>query len=204
MNKSLQTFLSVGLLNFCVGCTFNHTLTNTQAVLTDLQLVSRPQMHGGRDWVVPRQSHWLVAVSASAPDAETDHQMSRALAAALRQEFAVVSLTTERLDVQAALKNARSNGANFMVYPKYLYRGDGAFSVDEWQAAKPDQSFGRDRVGVQLVVYDVISARMIDSVNITNKESWLPSISAEPDVLFNESFEKFAQGYAYQRTERPK
>lgn len=204
MNKSIQTFLSVGLLNLCVGCTFNHTVTNTQAVLTDLQLLSRPQVHGGRDWVVSRQSHWLVAVSTSAPDAESDYQMSRALAAALRQEFAAVSLTAERLDVSAALKNAKSNGANFMVYPKYLYHGDGAYSVDEWQAAKSEQSFGRDRVGVQLVIFDVRSAKMIDTVNITNQESWLPSIGSEPDAIFNEGFEKFAQGYAYQRTERPK
>ncbi|WP_390594756.1 DUF4823 domain-containing protein [Simiduia litorea] len=204
MNKSIQTFLLVGLLNLCVGCTFNHTVTNTQAVLSDLQLVSRPQVNGGRDWVVPRHSHWLVAVTASAPDAESDYQMSRALAAALRQEFAVVSLTTERLDVSSALKNARSNGANFMVYPKYLYQGDGAFSVEEWRAGEPDQPFGRDRVGVQLVIYDVISAKMIDSVNITNQESWLPSISSEPDAMFTEGFEKFAQGYVYKRAERPK
>ena len=203
MTALIQFTALFSLLSLCAGCTFNHALTQTQSVLTDLQLISKPDVNGARNWVLPRNSHWLVAVSASAPDIESDYEMSRSLAAALRQEFALVSLTAERVNIEGALRNARSNGADLMVYPKYLYRGNGAYSVEEWQDADSDQSFGRDRIGVQLVIYDVRNAKIIDSVRVTNKQSWLPSIHSKPEVMFDEGFEEFAQRYAYTQAELP-
>lgn len=194
----------MGLLLLCVGCTYNHTVTNTRAVLTDLQLVSAPEIAGGRDWVLPRNTHWFVAVSTSSPDRDGDFNVSRSLAAALRQEFAVVTLTPERSSVNDALKGAQASGANFMVYPKFLYHGDGAYSIEEWQAADLEKASGRDTFGVQLLVYDVPTAKIVDSIRVTNKESWLPGINAYSNGLFDESFVKFAQRYAYQQRELPR
>lgn len=195
------------LLLLCLplwGCTFHHTVDSTRSVLTDLQMLDGAEVYGGRDWVVPRTSHWLVVPPEASPEPAADLRLTKSLAAALRQEFADVSLAAEPVSLTSALKLARQQGAAILVVPSLLYHGDGAYSWAEWRADEQAQAFGRDRLGVQLRVYDALSGRMVDTVRVLAKESWLPALADNKLELFDRGFQTFAMNHAYQQRELPR
>lgn len=189
------------------GCTFNHVVSDTRAVLSDLQLIEQHRLSSGRDWVAPRTSSWLVAVSRDGPDRATDQALSRQLAAALRQSFATVAVADAPTTPADAVRLARHNQADFMVYPQLIVSGDGAYSVSEWAEASkstPGKPFGRDRAAIKLLVFDVHSGQLLDTVALQAKESWLPGVSGDLDGLFDSAFTRFAESYSYQQAELPR
>ena len=207
----IWVLIAAGLLS---GCTFNHTLNTTRGVLTDLQLLEQRRLVSGRDWVAPRNSAWMVAVSRDGPDRLTDQKISRQLAASMRQTFAHVVLAAEPKNLAGALQLARHNQSDFMIYPQLLHAGDGAYSLDEWTASSSalsssgaaeseSKAIGRDWASVKLLIYDVHSGRLLDTVVLEIKESWLPGIHGDADQLYAHLFDVFAQSYSYQRAELP-
>lgn len=189
------------------GCTFNHVVNDTRSVLSDLQLIEQYRHSSGRDWVAPRTSSWLVAVSRDGPDNATDQALSRQLAAALRQSFATVAVADAPSTPADAVRLARHNQADFMVYPQLILSGDGAYSVSEWvDASKSTQGkpFGWDRAAMNLLVFDVHSGQLLDTVSLEAKESWLPGVNGNLDGLFDTAFTRFAQSYSYQQSELPR
>jgi hypothetical protein len=188
------------------GCTYNHTLNTSRAILTDVQLLDRHQLDSGRDWVAPRTSTWLVAVSRDGLSRAMDQQVSRQLAASMRQAFASVVLANEAAGPATALQQARHNRADFMVYPQLLQAGDGAYSFSEWLALSKsgsEQAFGRDRATVVLLIFDVHSSQLLDTVKLTMHESWLPSVNGQFDAKLGAVFDEFARHYSYQQAVLP-
>lgn len=186
------------------GCSFNHSVEKTHSVLTDLQLIDGVEVVGGRDWVVPRTAHWLVVPPVRGVDASADLHLSKSLVAALRQEFALVSMAAEPVDLKQSLYIARQQGAQIIIVPSLLYYGDGAYSWQEWRADDGAKPFGRDSLAVQLVVYDALSGKPVDTIRMQAKESWLPSATSDPYALFHKGFMMFAANHAYKLREQPR
>ncbi|MBB3168153.1 DUF4823 domain-containing protein [Simiduia aestuariiviva] len=186
------------------ACTFNHTVNTAHDLLADLQMVERHSVQGTRAWVAPRNSAWFVAVPNSGPEPEVDRALSQHLAAALRQQFATVLLASSATNPADAVQHARHNGVNFVIYPQLLFAGDGAYSVTEWAARSPEADFGRDEVGVQLLIFDAYTGQLVDAVMLAVKESWLPGYNGRVDALYSSAFETFAKRYSYQQYEAPR
>ncbi|UTA46386.1 DUF4823 domain-containing protein [Simiduia sp. 21SJ11W-1] len=191
-------------LALLMGCTFNHTMNTTRAVLTDVQLLEQRHLHSGRDWVAPRNSAWFVALPNRGPSQAVDQALTQHLAAAMRQHFATVVVGDKATAPDKAVRQARYNGVNFVIYPQLLFEGDGAYSVQEWLNGEPEQAFGRDQTGVQLLVFDAFTGQLLDAVTLTVKESWLPGYNTRVDQLYASAFESFAQQFSYQPTEQPR
>lgn len=195
--------LLAGLL-LAGGCTFNRAVHQTESLLTDLGVVDQSALSGGHHWVLPRGVSWLVAVPAYGPDAQADARMARALAAALRQEFAAVYLAPEPANLQQNLQMARQLGAQALVRADMLHYGDGAWSWSEWLDADPDQSTGRSQLAVRLVIYDALSGRAVDSMQLQAHEGWWPSVSEQRDALMAKAFGQFVARVAYKDSELPR
>lgn len=192
------------VLAFLQACTFNHTVDTTQSVLADLRLTESVNAQSNQQWVVSRNTSWFVAVPVSAPNVEQDQALAQSLAAAMRQEFAFVSVAPKSASLQDALRQARNEQASFMLYPKQLYRGDGAYSVEEWVTGDDSKAFGRDQVGVQLMVFDVGAGRLVDTVKVERKESIVPGLAQGQTDIYRIGFEQFARAIVYRQLEQPR
>lgn len=203
MNRLAALFrlCMVGSLLLLPGCTFNRAVHQTQSLLTDLHVIDRAQLHGSHYWVVPRNVIWLVAVPVNGVDPQVDGRVARALASALRQEFAGVYLAPAPDNLQKNLQTARQLGAHAVVQADLLRYADGAYSWSEWWDADMEQPAGRGELGVKLVVYDAWSGRAVDTMTLRADEGWWPSLSEQQDALMEKVFGQFASRVAYRDAE---
>ncbi|TQV81271.1 DUF4823 domain-containing protein [Exilibacterium tricleocarpae] len=174
------------------GCTLNHSLALSREWLHTAEVVDHHQLSRRQQWTLPVSTSLYIAFPDSHYRDVIDLRMQQTLAEQLGRHFPVLERGQRAQTRSAALQQARILGIPFVVYPQLLQLRDKTDS-GEALATDVDIDLGRDRVQVQLLIFDSINQRLLDSAIISSRSSWLAWFRRAPEDMFAPAFALFAQ-----------
>ncbi len=188
-----------GLIVACcltLGCTAQYAAKSSSELFKNTGLSDRTRIERSEQWVMEPSSRIYVAMPRSGKEiGELQHQLSKNLARGLEFNFAEIILGSGALALKDALKEAKANGSSYLIFPRLAATQDGINSYQEYDERffKDDKKFGFDRLNVQLQIYDAISGRFLDRVNIESRSGWFSIYSRSPEELMAGAFQQTSE-----------
>lgn len=178
-------------LSLC-SCTFKYTAQTTQLWLQRSEFIDHHRLYRQQDWTLPGGAAIYVAFPDSRfPDA-MDLRVQRELIGQLSAHFPVLESGSGAETPQLALQRARAAGMSFMLYPQLRRLRD---EVNSWRELDSGRTagLGRDRLQVQVQIYDSVNRRLLDTALVSSRSSWLAWQQQAPEHMLGPAFAEFAR-----------
>ena len=176
------------------SCTYHHSVQTTREWLHKTEFIDHHQLTRQQDWTLPASAAIFVAFPDSRHPQALDLRLQHTLAQQLGRHFPLLERGTRPQTFAAALGEARARGLPFMIYPRLLHFSDKADSALELNdSPAPETALGRDRLQVQLLIFDCVNRRMLETAVISSRSSWLAWQRRGPEDMLAPAFAKFAR-----------
>ena len=93
--------------------------------------------------------------------------------------------------LDAAMQEARSAGADYLLYTRFAHGEDNAGNWEEYQDT--DNAVGRDRSVIQVMLIETGNRYLVDSATIRSRGGFLTFYDASPDDLIGRPLEDYAR-----------
>jgi hypothetical protein len=107
--------------------------------------------------------------------------------------FPMVRRAKAPLGLEAAMTEARSFGAHYLLYSRFASADDRIGTVEEWEEQEALDRLGTDRAVIQLMVFETSTRYLVDSARIRNRGGLLSLYDAKPEELIRPPLEDYAQ-----------
>lgn len=196
------------LLSILQACTVQHTKQVVYDSLHKTELIDHHRIERPNHWVLSRQAsiylarpQWLVDKPDAKPLPRAFYELTNHLYFHFKRTFPQTVLASSAGSIRDARLAGVSSGRNILVYPQLMLFKDQLSSwqeVNEELLLDPDKPIGRDRVALQILVYDLNTNRLIDSTNIFSYSGLISIYEHYPQQLFEQGVED----YVYQLSGR--
>ncbi|MDF3932046.1 DUF4823 domain-containing protein [Pseudomonas citronellolis] len=93
--------------------------------------------------------------------------------------------------LDAAMQEARSAGADYLLYTRFAHGEDNAGNWEEYQDT--DNAVGRDRSVIQVMLIETGNRYLVDSATIRSRGGFLTFYDASPDDLLGAPLQDYAR-----------
>lgn len=190
----------IGLLAaLCVlsACTYEHSRRSAQNFLRSAEWVTHHQISRSGEWVLSANTAVCLVQPRQLGQSSTprgDHQLTEALRSALDQHFAVIPLEQPVADLQAAAHWSGGRGCGVMLVPRLLGMNDQLNSwaeLDRDLGVFPERGPGPDQLIVQIAIYDVVAARLLDLATVRSATGWWTIGIRAPQGMFDGAMREY-------------
>ncbi len=171
------------------GCTLDHSRQITREWVQVVQVAGYEQVISQQGWVVPKHS----AIYVARPQASAV-VVQQSLCRELGQYFPMLTKGRKAESVSQAAQSARARHIPFVIYPLLRDSHDGRNSFQELDEDIVEfEQIGRDRLRLQLLLYDAVNLRLIDSTLIDSSNPWFTWQRHKPQDLLPKTFSRYAR-----------
>lgn len=189
--QTIVLFLSCCLI--ISGCTLNHALQKTQGWLHAVEIVDHHTVSRELGLVLPADSTIYVAFPETHFSKVSDRQVQDNLWRSLTQYFPLSVKGKEPQSISRAMRSARANNTSLMIYPRLIAKVDKVNSLQEFDEDIVElEHFGRDKLRVQILLFDSVSKRLLDIALIDSRSAWLALERKSSEVMFDRAFQQYA------------
>ncbi len=157
-----------------------------------LNLLDRHQVVRNHSFILPQDSKLYVHLtqystrvfeqSGSLEKPRLHLALDEALKTSINQTFPNAVYGDLGQSTDEILMNARKTQAHFLIVPSILLSQDNTSSPNQYAQAKGEE-LGRDRQIIKIVIIDVYSGRILDTLRIDSKARWLSDKSPDSEFL---------------------
>lgn len=185
MNKlfqyQLRAFCLVAVLGL-IGCTAQHTASLAGQTVERLELVNTVEVTRQQQWRLPPQTGLFVAMAENELIPNIELGITQALYIGLKEQFPLSITSAIPMSPHAAMAKARLMGKPVTVYHQVSLLDE---KLSSWNEVDADMDsgvrWGRDRLRVQIQLYDSYSGALMDDafVQSVGKRLALSSITID-------------------------
>lgn len=190
----VASVLALALLS---ACTYQHSRQTAHDFLRDAEWVTHHQISRSGEWVLSPNTAVCLIHPRQLGQSSTprgDHQLTEALRKALTQHFAVIPVEQPVPDLMAAAHLSGVRGCGVMLIPRLLNTDDQINSwaeLDKDLGVFADRGPGPDQLIVQVRIYDLVAARLLDLATVRSATGWWTIGTRAPQALFDGAMQEY-------------
>ena len=154
--------------------------------MRDVRLLNHTEMRRSNNWRVQADSHIYIGQAPFVPLGYSGAQANIAAEEtynAFVEYFPRLSRAFEPVTFEQAMLAARSAGADYLLHVRFAQGNDRIGKLDEIKDFEKGARFGVDRSAIHLMLVEVRSGYMLDTVNMRNRGGFLSSYNNKPEDL---------------------
>jgi hypothetical protein len=195
-----RTVSIAAVISLCLAllsCTFEHTKQTAHGFLRQTQLATQHRIDRSNDWVLNAETAVCLAnpVELGATDRRDvlprgHHQLTQALYKALMRGFADVRIPQTAPGLTLAAQESALAGCAVLLVPRIIEAGD---QLNSWKelyrdyGVHPEKSPGKDKLLVQVLIYDVVKGKPIDIATVHSATGFWTLKERVPSGLFEQA-----------------
>ncbi|MBB2496382.1 DUF4823 domain-containing protein [Aquipseudomonas ullengensis] len=107
--------------------------------------------------------------------------------------FPLVRRAAKPQGLDEALNEARTAGANYLLYTRFADADDRIGTVEEWEDEEALDRLGVDSGVIQLMLIETNTRYLVDTARIRNRGGFLTLYDTQPQDLLRPPFEQYAR-----------
>lgn len=107
--------------------------------------------------------------------------------------FPLVRRAAKPQGLDEALNEARTAGANYLLYTRFASADDRIGTVEEWEDEEALDRLGVDSGVIQLMLIETNTRYLVDTARIRNRGGFLTLYDTKPQDLLRPPFEQYAR-----------
>ncbi|MDY0250906.1 MAG: DUF4823 domain-containing protein [Pseudomonas sp.] len=164
--------------------------------LRDVRLLNHSEIKRANNWRLQADSAIYISQGLFVPLGYSSAQSNIVAQEAFNafiEYFPRVHRASQPLGFDEALLAARNQGADYLLYTRFAQGNDRIGNIDEAKEAKNGARFGVDRSAIHLMLVEVGSGYLVDTVNIRNRGGFLTSYNNKPEDLIRPPLRDYAR-----------
>ncbi|NLY14172.1 MAG: DUF4823 domain-containing protein [Gammaproteobacteria bacterium] len=164
--------------------------------MRDVRLLNHSKIKRANNWRIQADSHIYISQGLFVPLGYASAQSNIVAQEAFNafvEYFPFVQCASLAMGFDEALQAARSAGADYLLYTRFAQGNDRIGNLDEVKGVKDGARFGVDRSAIHLMLVEVGSGYLVDTVNIRNRGGLLSSYNNKPEDLIRPPLRDYAR-----------
>ena len=164
--------------------------------LRDVRLLNHSEIKRANNWRLQADSSIYISQGLFVPLGYASAQANIVADEAFNafvEYFPRVQQSRQPLGFDDALLAARSGGADYLLYTRFAQGNDRIGNFDEAKQVKEGARFGVDRSAIHLMLIEVGTGYLVDTVNIRNRGGFLSSYNNKPEDLIRPPLRDYAR-----------
>lgn len=164
--------------------------------LRDVRLLNHSEIKRANNWRLQADSGIFISQGLFIPLGYSSAQVNIVAEEAFNafvEYFPRVSRAAQPQGYDEALLAARSQGADYLLYTRFAQGNDRIGNLDQAKQLKDGARFGVDRSAIHLMLVEVASGYLVDTVNIRNRGGFLSSYNNKPEDLIRPPLRDYAR-----------
>ncbi len=161
--------------------------------LRDVRLLNHSEIKRANNWRLQADSYIYISQGLFVPlgySSAHSNIVAEEAFNAFVEYFPRVDRSRQPLGFDDALLAARAAGADYVLYTRFAQGNDRIGNLDEM---KEGARFGVDRSAIHLMLIEVGSGYLVDTVNIRNRGGFLTSYNNKPEDLIRPPLRDYAR-----------
>lgn len=164
--------------------------------LRDVRLLNHSEIKRANNWRLQADSYIYISQGLFVPlgySSAHSNIVAEEAFNAFVEYFPRVERSRQPLGFDDALLAARTAGADYLLYTRFAQGNDRIGKLGEVKEVKNGARFGIDRSAIHLMLIEVGSGYLVDTVNIRNRGGFLTSYNNKPEDLIRPPLRDYAR-----------
>ncbi|WP_375739625.1 DUF4823 domain-containing protein [Pseudomonas boanensis] len=192
--RSMILFLTVLSLGGCMKV--SDMAEGTRVQLSDAGLLDHSETRRASPWRLQPDSFIYIAQGFFVPPGSAYPRPNVVAEEAFKgfvEYFPMVRRANGPAGLEAAMGQARAQGAHYLLYARFASADDRIGTYEEWGDQEALDRLGRDRGVIQLMLVETNTRYLVDTARIHNRGGFLTFYDAKPEDLIGPPLEEYAR-----------
>lgn len=190
-------FLTLALATVSGCMNVSDMASSTEYHLRDAGVLDHSETRRSNTWRLQPDSFVFIAQSPFVPPGK-DHPRPNVVAEeafkAFVEYFPLVRRAARPEGLDAAMNEARTVGAHYVLYTRFAAADDRIGNLEEWEDEEAVDRLGVDTSVIQLMLIETSTRYLVDSARIRNRGGILTMYDNAPQDMLHQPFDQYAQG----------
>ncbi|MDW3713961.1 MULTISPECIES: DUF4823 domain-containing protein [Pseudomonas] len=192
--RSLMLLLALLALGGCMKVS-DMTL-GAREQMSDAGLLDHSETYRSMSWRLQPDSFIYIAQSSFMPQGGTHTRANVVAEEAFKgfvEYFPLVRRASQPVSLEQAMSEARSLGANYLLYSRFADADDRIGTVEEWEDQEAVDRLGVDNGVIQLMLIETGNRYLVDTARITHRGGLFTFHDQKPEDLIGPPLRQYAR-----------